>query len=100
MSASLVGSEMCIRDSVSPAGAFNIRPSPDGSSWDFSKPADRDLVVRLLGARRPYLLAGSPPCTDWLAFNQNINHPRMDKDVARERLEKASVHMEFVNKRY
>eukprot|EP00969_Alexandrium_andersonii_P332809 14708060-Alexandrium_andersonii.AAC.1 len=37
---------------VLPAGAFDIRPGPDGSSWDFSKPGDRGRVIRLLGARR------------------------------------------------
>eukprot|EP00969_Alexandrium_andersonii_P116201 5138077-Alexandrium_andersonii.AAC.1 len=43
-----------------PAGAFDARPGVDGSSWDFSKPEGRDLAIRLIGARRPYLLVGSP----------------------------------------
>eukprot|EP00969_Alexandrium_andersonii_P204560 9039799-Alexandrium_andersonii.AAC.1 len=48
MSASLVGSEMCIRDSSTRAHRL------DGSSWGFSKPEDRDLGTRLIGAHRPH----------------------------------------------
>eukprot|EP00969_Alexandrium_andersonii_P292583 12931748-Alexandrium_andersonii.AAC.1 len=47
MSASLVGSEMCIRDRA---------------SWGFDRPEDGGRVIRILGAARPYVVVSSPPC--------------------------------------
>eukprot|EP00969_Alexandrium_andersonii_P331968 14671337-Alexandrium_andersonii.AAC.1 len=49
---------------VLPAGAFDLRPGPRERAWDFDRAGDRDRVIRLSGARRPYILAGGPPCTD------------------------------------
>eukprot|EP00969_Alexandrium_andersonii_P131924 5834177-Alexandrium_andersonii.AAC.1 len=45
---------------VLPAGAFDLRPGLGGKAWDFDRRADCEQVIRLLGAQRPYLLAGSP----------------------------------------
>eukprot|EP00969_Alexandrium_andersonii_P092956 4103380-Alexandrium_andersonii.AAC.1 len=50
---------------VLPAGAFDLRPGLGGVSWDFDRAEDRGRVIRILGAERPFVVAGSPPCTDW-----------------------------------
>eukprot|EP00969_Alexandrium_andersonii_P209485 9253238-Alexandrium_andersonii.AAC.1 len=65
---------------VLPAGAYDIRPGPDGSSRDFSRPGVRGRAIRSLGARRPFLLVGGPPCTGRCSLNQNINHRRASAD--------------------
>eukprot|EP00969_Alexandrium_andersonii_P341192 15081109-Alexandrium_andersonii.AAC.1 len=53
------------RSGVLPAGAFDLRPGPGGVSWGVSKPEDRDRAIRIFGAERPFVIVGSPPCTDW-----------------------------------
>eukprot|EP00969_Alexandrium_andersonii_P189385 8366547-Alexandrium_andersonii.AAC.1 len=54
----MVTAERIPRLGVPPAGAFDLRPGPGGRAWGFDRADDRDRVIRLLGARRPYLLAG------------------------------------------
>ena len=46
---------------VLPGGAFDLRPGPDGRSWDFSNPNDRAECERRIDAVEPYVLIGSPP---------------------------------------
>eukprot|EP00969_Alexandrium_andersonii_P178592 7896020-Alexandrium_andersonii.AAC.1 len=52
-----------------PAGAFDLRPGPGGASWDFDRAEDRDRVIRILGAERPFVVAGGPPCADRCGLN-------------------------------
>eukprot|EP00969_Alexandrium_andersonii_P360080 15454592-Alexandrium_andersonii.AAC.1 len=74
---------------VLPAGAVDLRPGPGGKAWDCDRADDRDRVIRLLGVRRPYLIAGSRPRADWCSFNARINHPRVGPEVVAERARKA-----------
>eukprot|EP00969_Alexandrium_andersonii_P324289 14329879-Alexandrium_andersonii.AAC.1 len=46
----------CPRVGVLPAGAFDVRPGPGGSSWDFARPEHRQEAIRAIAAREPYLL--------------------------------------------
>eukprot|EP00969_Alexandrium_andersonii_P041336 1811795-Alexandrium_andersonii.AAC.1 len=70
---------MCIRDS-----AVGLRPGPGGQSWNFGLPGDRGRAIRLVASRKPFLLIGSPPCTEWCGLNVHVNHPRMgEQEVAR-----------------
>ena len=62
---------------VLPGGAYDLRPGPDGRSWDFDKEEDRLECERRIDAAQPFLLIGCPPCTDWSIFNRNLNHCRM-----------------------
>eukprot|EP00969_Alexandrium_andersonii_P159620 7052893-Alexandrium_andersonii.AAC.1 len=57
------------RCGVLPAGALDLRPGPGGQSWNFDVPEDRGRAIRLVASRRPRLLIGSPPCTDWRRLN-------------------------------
>eukprot|EP00969_Alexandrium_andersonii_P046022 2019639-Alexandrium_andersonii.AAC.1 len=54
---------------VLPAGAMDLRPGPRGQSWNFDLPGDRERAIRLIASRKPYLLIGGPPCTDWRGLN-------------------------------
>eukprot|EP00969_Alexandrium_andersonii_P007463 325141-Alexandrium_andersonii.AAC.1 len=63
---------------VLPAGAFDVRPGPGGASWDVTRPDHREDAIRVIAARGPYLLAGSPPCTDWCSLNERAREPPPD----------------------
>ena len=49
---------------------------------------------------RPYLLIGSPPCTDRCALHVRLNHPRMDPGLVARRVQEAKVHLAFVLQLY
>ena len=71
----------CPKYRILPGGAYDLRPGPDGVSWDFTRRDHREEVRRRVARAKPYILIGSPPCTDWRAFNVRVNHPRMDPAV-------------------
>eukprot|EP00969_Alexandrium_andersonii_P164978 7292991-Alexandrium_andersonii.AAC.1 len=50
------------RYGVLPAGALDLRPGPEGESWNFDLPEGRERAIRFVASRRPYLLIGSPQC--------------------------------------
>ena len=81
---------------VLPAGAFDLRAGPGEQSWDFTRSDHRVRAMKLITAAKPYLIIGSPPCTDWCRMNVNLNHPRMEKAVVEERLRVARVHLMYV----
>eukprot|EP00969_Alexandrium_andersonii_P267836 11836209-Alexandrium_andersonii.AAC.1 len=59
-------------------------------------PEDRGRVIRALGAQRPYVVVGCPPCTDWCGLNARVDHPCVDRAEVAERKRKVKVHLEFV----
>ena len=85
---------------VLPGGAFDLRPGPDGRVWNFDRAGDRAEAERRIEQSQPYLLIGSPPCTDWSSFNIRLNHKRMDPREVADRRRRARVHLEFVAKLY
>eukprot|EP00969_Alexandrium_andersonii_P228870 10108296-Alexandrium_andersonii.AAC.1 len=85
---------------VLPAWAFDLRPGPGGASWGFNKPEDRDRVIRVLGAERPFVIVGSPPRADWCGLNTHVNHPRVDLAEVAERMRHARTHLGLVVKFY
>ena len=48
------------RFGVLPGGAFDLRPGPDGRSWDFEDPNDRAECERRIDRAKPFLLIGCP----------------------------------------
>eukprot|EP00969_Alexandrium_andersonii_P332061 14675160-Alexandrium_andersonii.AAC.1 len=48
-----------------PTGALDLRPGLGGQSGNFGLPEDRERAIKLVASCRPFLLIGSPPCTDW-----------------------------------
>ena len=54
-------------------GAFDLRTKkPDGTSWDFSRKADRALAREYIAMHKPRWIIGSPPCTAFSSW-QNFN---------------------------
>ena len=81
-------------------GSYDLRVGPDGQSWGFSREDHREEVRERVCALRPYLLIGSPPCTDWCAMNARLSHPRMDPGDVERRVELANVNPQFVASLY
>eukprot|EP00973_Karenia_brevis_P023437 3226364-Karenia_brevis.AAC.1 len=62
-----------------------------GEPWDFSKVERRNKAYRMIAENKPWLIIGSPPCTD-LCQLQNLNFRNMDPEVVRKRVEAAQAH--------
>ena len=63
---------------LSPGTTFDLRGDSSGRRWDFLKESDRREARRRIREERPYLVIGSPPCTDFCnwthAFYKHL-HP-------------------------
>ena len=66
-------------------GALDIRTTkPDGSSWDFTRRADRQEAMALIDELNPDFIIGSPPCTPFCSWNVHMNFTKMkEEDVDR-----------------
>ncbi len=68
----------------------------DGLPWDFNKPEKREKARRMVRAIKPYMLIGSPVCTQfctWQALNRFKHGDSESKERARI---EAQLHMDFV----
>ena len=77
--------------------ALDLRTQkPDGEPWDFSKSSDRQLAKSMVDELKPTWVIGSPPCTFFSAWNQGINHRKMDPVRVEELRKEAVMHLHFV----
>jgi len=76
--------------------SFDLRADSEGRKWDFSKIEDRTRARRIIQRDKPFMVIGSPPCTDFSILTQNLNHPKMDPKEVRRRMVMARAHIEFV----
>ena len=75
-------------------GALDIRTlKPDGSSWDFTKRADRRLASELIDSQNPDWLIGSPPCTAFSIWKVAMNYPKMDKAKVQAAISEGKIHL-------
>ena len=51
---------------------FDLRRDANGVAWDFRKAADRRRAKEQLRREKPFLVAGSPPCTEFSSV-QNLS---------------------------
>ena len=72
-----------------------MRPNKAGVSYDLTAPRDRAKVRSIIKAERPYLVIGSPPCTEYTQMQQNWNHWRMQPDEVKRRLIQAKLCVDF-----
>ena len=66
----------------------------DGQPWDFTLKEKRKRAEELLRSRKPWILVGSPPCTDFSQI-QVCNRPRWTEWENERRMMAARVHLEF-----
>ena len=77
--------------------AFDLRTAkPSGEAWDFTQAADRRLARTIVEDEKPTWLVGSPPCTFFSAWNQGLNHKKMDPSKVEELRVVAMQHLHFV----
>jgi len=75
---------------------FDLIADENGRSWDFIREQDRKRAREAIRREKPYIVIGSPPCTDYTTLNQNVNHPRMHPEEVRRRMIVARTHLDFV----
>jgi hypothetical protein len=74
---------------------FDLRMGRDGKKWDFLKAADRAKARQLISQEKPFIVIGSPPCTDFSSWNTRLNHKRMSEQEVRRRKAEAEVLLGF-----
>jgi hypothetical protein len=80
---------------LEPGLTFDLRMGKDGKSWDFRKEADRARARKLISQEKPFIVIGSPPCTDFSSWNTRLNHKRMSTEEVRRRKVEAETLMGF-----
>jgi len=75
--------------------SFDMKTDADGKAWDFRLASHRAKARRQVAENKPYIVIGSPPCTDWSIINVNCNHKKMSEDERRRRMIEARVHLRF-----
>ena len=79
---------------------FDLQAGRDGKSWDFRRADDRARARRIIKEEKPYLVIGSPPCTDFNLRNINFNFPKMTEAERQRRRTEARVHLDFAAEIY
>jgi hypothetical protein len=74
---------------------FDLRMGRDGKRWNFLLATDRARARQLISKEKPFVVIGSPPCTDFSSWNTRLNHKRMSKDEVRRRKVEAETLLEF-----
>ena len=83
---------------IVPGSTFDVTGCDEnGDSWDFNTQAMREKATRIVEEEEPYLLVGSPPCTNicrWIHLNA-ARHGWTEEEK-QERRAAADVHLKFV----
>ena len=74
---------------------FDLRPNASGNAYDLTKASDRAKVRSILRTEKPYIVIGSPPCTEFSQMQRNWNHHRLPPEEVRRRLIEAQLHLAF-----
>ena len=73
---------------------FDLRADANGRAWDFRKAEDRRRARAQIREEQPFLVIGSPPCTEFCAI-QNLNRHRWSPAEVRRRHAEAMVLLGF-----
>ena len=73
---------------------FDLRRDANGVAWDFTKAADRERARRQIRREKPFLVVGSPPCTEFSSV-QNLNRRFFTEEEARRRWAEATTLLGF-----
>ena len=85
-----------------PGFAFDITmvDPVDGQPWDFALEHKRRRARAMIREQRPYVLIGSPMCTQFCTWQKLNEAKSSDKAAVRRAREAAIVHMNFVAELY
>jgi hypothetical protein len=85
---------------LEPGLTFDLRMGRDGKSWDLRKEADRARARKLISQEKPFIVIGSPPCTDFSSWNTRLNHKRMSPEEVQRRKVEAETLLGFAIEEY
>eukprot|EP00974_Lingulodinium_polyedra_P071635 6929489-Lingulodinium_polyedra.AAC.1 len=68
---------VCPGLSLREGSTFDLYEDEHGERYDFLTARDRQRARERLREERPWLVVGSPPCTDYCQFNEGLNFKRM-----------------------
>jgi hypothetical protein len=81
--------------SFEPGSTFDLRADKNGRCWDLLRADHRREVRRRIAEERPYLVVGSPPCTDFSVLFRGLCVPRMCPEEVRRRRVRAEILLRF-----
>ena len=73
---------------------FDLRGDANGVAWDFTKAAHRERARERVRREKPFLVIGSPPCTEFSVV-QNMNRHHFSAAEARRRRAEAMTLLGF-----
>ena len=86
--------------SLEAGSTFDLRADRDGRQWDFRRESDRRECRRRIEKEKPYVVVGSPPCTDFCQWNEYMNFRKMDPKVVEKRKAEARMLLNFAMEIY
>jgi hypothetical protein len=89
----LIGSLPCV--ALEPGATFDLREGADGRKWNFLDAGDRARARKLISKEKPFIVIGSPPCTDFSTWNTRLNHKNMSAVEVRRRKVEANLLLDF-----
>jgi len=78
-----------------PGATFDLEEDEHGVAYDALKATDRQRIRDRIQRDKPYLVVGSPKCTDYSSLTVNLQHPRMTEAEVRRRLVEREVLLRF-----
>ena len=85
---------------LAPGSTFDLRADSQGRSWDFLRADHRHEARRQIEREGPYMVIGSPPCTDFSILFRNCAAPQMNPAVVRRRRVEAEILLGFAAEIY
>ena len=83
-----------------PGATFDLCEDEHGVAYDALEASDRQRIRERVRRDKPFLVVGSPPCTDWCYYNVNFNHKKMAPEELKRRLIEREVHLRFAAEIY
>ena len=78
-----------------PGATFDLEEDEHGVAYDALKAVDRQRIRERVLRDQPYLVVGSPKCTDYSSLTVNLQHPRMTEAEVKRRLAEREVLLRF-----
>ena len=78
-----------------PGATFDLEEDENLVAYNVLLAADRQRIRERILRDEPYLVVGSPKCTDYSNLTVNLQHPKMDKEELRRRLAEREVLLRF-----
>ena len=78
-----------------PGATFDLEEDENGQSYDVLKAADRQRIRDRVIRDEPFIVIGSPKCTDYSSLTVNLQHPKMTEVELRRRLVEREVMLRF-----